>query len=209
MRGTALVALVGWLLLTASPVDAHPHVWIDADATVVLAPDGRISALEIAWTFDELYSEDTVVDLAGRTPADLRPLLTQAVHNLVPWLYFTDLRADGDRQTFGPVNTYAVRWHDGRLTYAFTLPLAEPVDPAEQTVELRLYDPTYFIDIAVPEDQSVTIRPDGSGCTMQRSPAPEKPDFMVLSDAYQTVDVTPGSTGIGGNYAEIWRVVCP
>ncbi|MBB4315619.1 DUF1007 family protein [Roseospira marina] len=213
MRGLARLALKGVALVgvlwTAGPAEAHPHVWIDADATVVLGPAGQITALDVTWTFDELYSEDTVIAVEGRTSADLRPLVTEAVHNLVPWLYFTDLRADGIRQTFGPVEAYDAHWRDGRLIYAFTLPLTRPVDPIAETVELRLYDPTYYIDIAVPEDRAVTLRPSDAACSVTRSPAPEQPNFMVLSDAYQSVVVEPGEDGIGYAYAEIWRVTCP
>jgi len=205
----AFLPVLFGVLFFALPVSAHPHVWIEADATVVLGSNGHITALNIAWTFDELYSEDTAIDVPGRTPADLRPLLADTLPNLKPWLYFTDLRVNGARQAFGTVKTYEARWQDGRLTYAFTLPLAPAVAVSGLPVALRMYDPTYFVDIAVPEDSSVTVTPDGSGCAVSRHPAPEKPDIFVLSDAYRTVPVEPGGEGIGAGYAEIWRLTCP
>jgi len=208
-RAPLALAATMLLLLGTTPAESHPHVWIDAEATLHLTPDGRLSAIGIVWTFDELYSEDSVVDLPGKTRDDLRPMVTQAMHDLIPWLYFTDVRADGVRQAFGTVKTFDAVWRDGRMAYSFQLPLDTPIDPSRQTVELRLYDPTYYIDIAVPEDHSVTIEPTGSGCTMTRAPAPEQPDILILSDAYQTVPIEPGGEGIGGDFSEVWRMDCP
>lgn len=208
MTRAAPFFLVGLLMLPA-PLAAHPHVWIEADATLVLGPDGRLTALDIAWTFDELYSEDTVIDAPGRTPADLRPLLADTLPNLAPWLYFTDLRADDTRAAFGSVDTYEARWQDGRLTYAFTLPLAQPVEVSDRTVVLRMYDPSFFVDIAVPEGKAVSVEPDGSDCTVARHPAAEEPDAYILSDSFQIVPIEPGGEGIGFAYAEVWTVKCP
>lgn len=45
----ALIAPVG-------PSSAHPHIFVDAGLRVVRDDGGRISAVEVTWRYDELYS---------------------------------------------------------------------------------------------------------------------------------------------------------
>ena len=54
--------LFGWLLVAASvalgpaTAQAHPHVWITARSELIYAPDGSISGVRHAWTFDEMFA---------------------------------------------------------------------------------------------------------------------------------------------------------
>jgi len=207
MRRAPMLAVL-LMVFAAPPAWSHPHVWIDVGATLHMSADGALSAVAIDWTFDELYSEDTLINTPGRTPEDVRAILSDVVENLTPWLFFTDVRVDGTRVPFGAVTTYDSDWRDGRLIYSFLLPLTQPVNPAAHAVEVRFYDPTFYIDIAVPRGQTVAIQPAGSGCVAERHPAPDKPDILILSDLYRTVPVEPGGKGIGFDYAEVWRMVC-
>lgn len=202
-----LCAAAATVLMPAAAA-AHPHVWIDAGATLRLTSDGRVAAVEVVWTFDDLYSEATVIDTPGRTPEDLRPLIDEAVVNLEEWRYFLDLRDGGTQVPYGRVETYDAVWRDGLLTYRFVVPLAEPLDPAEADLSFRLYDPTFYIDIAIPEGASVSLAPARPGCSVARRPAAAKPDLTILAQDYQSPDVEPGSEGIGGAFAETWTVTC-
>ena len=48
-------ALTG-LLLAAGAASAHPHVWVTMKSAVVYGPDGSITGVRHAWTFDDMYS---------------------------------------------------------------------------------------------------------------------------------------------------------
>ncbi|HEX7922758.1 MAG TPA: DUF1007 family protein, partial [Bradyrhizobium sp.] len=54
--------LIGWLALAVSVVlgtaaaEAHPHVWIVAKSELIYAPDGTITGVRHAWTFDDMFS---------------------------------------------------------------------------------------------------------------------------------------------------------
>ena len=107
-------------------------MWIDARAEVVFDDAGRMTALKVAWRFDEFYSlfavegldkdEDGVV-----TPEELHPLAELNVTSLEPYRYFTEVFADGQALGFGKVSDYGARYDEGILTLVFTIPLAARV----------------------------------------------------------------------------------
>jgi ABC-type uncharacterized transport system substrate-binding protein len=41
-----------WLLLTAVPAFAHPHVWVTMKEELLYGPDGALTGVRHAWTFD-------------------------------------------------------------------------------------------------------------------------------------------------------------
>ncbi len=50
------LGLVAFACLAAAEATAHPHVWIDARVEVKFQEEGQIRALDVTWTFDEIYS---------------------------------------------------------------------------------------------------------------------------------------------------------
>lgn len=206
----AAAAVLGAALAAAPPpVAAHPHVWIDTRAVLHLDADRRLHAVALRWLFDELYSEAAVMDLPGRDAAALRIMAAEAMTNLRDWRYFTDLRHDGRRLDTLPVTEYDAAWVDGRLEFTFTLTLPQPVDLRHQPLALRVFDPSFYIDVAFEEDGPLAVQPAAAACSVERRPAPAEPDLTVLSDAYQSPDVEPGSEGIGGAFADTLIVHCP
>ena len=68
-------------LLAPAPLAAHPHVYIDTALTLVADAAGRVSGIEVSWTYDEFYTllllEDMGLDPDGDgvlTPAELDQL---------------------------------------------------------------------------------------------------------------------------------------
>jgi len=54
-----LLGLLAFILALSAgvlPAQAHPHVWITAKSEVVYAPDGSITGVRHAWTFDEMFT---------------------------------------------------------------------------------------------------------------------------------------------------------
>ena len=45
------------LVLGATAAQAHPHVWITAASELIYAPDGSITGVRHAWTFDDMFSD--------------------------------------------------------------------------------------------------------------------------------------------------------
>src|SRR2546422_10020312 len=51
----ALTALAG-LVLACPAASAHPHVWVTVKSELVYAPDGSVTGVRHAWTFDDMFS---------------------------------------------------------------------------------------------------------------------------------------------------------
>src|SRR6516162_11105319 len=57
-----------WLLVcTATSAFAHPHVWVTIKSELVYAPDGSITAIRHAWTFDDMFSTYALQSIEPKT----------------------------------------------------------------------------------------------------------------------------------------------
>src|SRR5438477_757487 len=63
----AVAALAG-LLLAGGGARAHPHVWVTMKSEVVYAPDGSVTGVRHAWTFDDMFSAFAVQGLEDNPP---------------------------------------------------------------------------------------------------------------------------------------------
>ena len=51
-----LLSLAGAMAFGVATAEAHPHVWITAASQLIYAPDGSITGVRHAWTFDDMFS---------------------------------------------------------------------------------------------------------------------------------------------------------
>ena len=66
-RLLGLLLLTGALALGARVAEAHPHVWITATSELIYAPDGSISGVRHAWTFDDMFSTYALQGIETKT----------------------------------------------------------------------------------------------------------------------------------------------
>jgi len=149
----ALVPLVG--------LHAHPHVFISS----LVAVDFKEASLErvsVAWTFDELFSQMILADYhpdakGAFAEAEALALKKGAFDNLRNYHYFLAFYLGGKRIALPPIEDFRPSVRDGRLIYAFSLPLRLPI--AAETLELRItiYDDTYYVafDKMSPSDVAI------------------------------------------------------
>ena len=67
------------VLFIAAPALAHPHVWVTMRTELVYAPDGRITGIRHAWSFDDMFSTFAIQGLDSKekgkfTREELAPL---------------------------------------------------------------------------------------------------------------------------------------
>ena len=55
------------LVLGAGAAQAHPHVWITATSELIYAPDGSITGVRHAWTFDDMFSTYALQGIETKT----------------------------------------------------------------------------------------------------------------------------------------------
>src|SRR5438309_4485815 len=82
--------------------DAHPHVWVTMTEELLYAPDGSVTGVRYAWTFDDMFSAFATQGLDPKQPgvfskADLEPLAKENVDSLKDFGYFTFGKANGKK----------------------------------------------------------------------------------------------------------------
>ena len=131
----------------ATAAQAHPHVWVAFKSEVVYAPDGSVTGIRHAWSFDDMFSTFATQGIEAKekgkfTREELAPLAEVNVTSLKEFDFFTYVTADGKKQelTDPSQGEYWLDFKDSVLTLNFTLPLKKPVKARDLQVEV--YDPT-------------------------------------------------------------------
>ena len=161
--------LLAWSA-SVSPATAHPHVWITATSQILYAPDGTVSGVRHAWTFDDMFSTYAVQGIEPKVKGaysreELAPLAQTNVESLKEFGFFTFARADGTKERFLEPVDYFLDYKDSLLTLHFTLPAKTPFK-AKQLV-LEVFDKAFFIDFKYVEKDPVTMVGAPADCKMQ------------------------------------------
>src|ERR1700749_4267850 len=119
--------LAGLVVLGGGAAQAHPHVWITSTSELMYAPDGSITGVRHAWTFDDMFSTYALQGIESNkkgvyTHEELAPLAQTNVESLKEFGYFTFAKADGKKAKFTEPVAYFLEYRDGLLVLHFTLP---------------------------------------------------------------------------------------
>jgi ABC-type uncharacterized transport system substrate-binding protein len=211
-RSALLASVVAAALLAPLAATAHPHVFVTTREVVVFSPDGRITEIGNAWTFDEFYTSFLEQGLdrgpdgrySRETLADLAKTNTEGLSDAD---YFTFIKANGRNVKFSPPKDYWLEDSGKNLILHFTLPLAEPVKP--KAFVMRVYDPSYFVAFDPAEGPDVVkLQGQQPGCTL----LVRKPTVNIaLKQQLAQLDVTqqPNLEDAGAAFADSILVACP
>jgi ABC-type uncharacterized transport system substrate-binding protein len=152
----ALALLLGF----SSTASAHPHVWVTASSELAYAPDGSITGVRHAWTFDDMFSTYALQGLQTRikgvyTREELAPLAQTNVESLKEFSFFTFAKAEGKKQRFNEPIDYYLEYKDTALVLHFTLPFKTPFKTKE--LALEIYDPTFFVDFGLEKKDPIRL----------------------------------------------------
>src|SRR5579863_7369642 len=203
--------LVGAWLLGPTAAQAHPDVWIISTSELIYAPDGSLTGVRHAWTFDDMFTRGALQEVENKTKGvytseELAPLARINAESLKEFGYFTFAKADGKRAKFDEPVDYFMEYSDGALTLHFTLPLTAPVRPKEFVIEV--FDPTSFADFKFAEKQPVMLIGAPASCKLdvQRTPMAGSPGAKASG---QTV-LDHGEDGDSGAvFTNRITVACP
>ncbi len=196
----------------ASPASAHPHVWVTIKSELVYAPDGTITGVRHAWTFDDMFSTYATQGLESKekgkfTRQELEPLAKVNVESLKEYDYFTVANANGKKADLKEPVDYWLEYTDNVLILHFTLPFATPVKV--QSLEVEMYDPSFFVDfsfaakdpaqlVGAPADCKLVVLRPGEGQALPQAKAGES--FFN--------NLAPG-TNYGAQFSNKLQVKCP
>src|SRR5216684_2469130 len=146
-----LVWLAGALALGTGTAQAHPHVWITATSELIYAPDGAITGVRHAWTFDDMFSTYALQGIETKTKGvysreELSSLAQTNVESLKEFKFFTFAKADGKKEKF-----------------------EEPVDYFLESKDaaLEVFDPEFFIDFKFADKDPVRLVGAPAACQMK------------------------------------------
>lgn len=203
-------------ILVATPLGAHPHIFVNTGLRVILDDDQRLTHVEVTWEYDELYSllvtEDMGVDDdydGVLTAADIA-VLTGFDMNWIEG-YNGDLVAtlDGAPLTLSQPMAPTAGLVDGKITTTH-LRAVEGAPRLQGVLSLKPYDGTYYsayevglpVSVAGPGGCDVMLDvPDIDGAlAMTRAELSEIPADADMEAA--------GYGDIGARFATDVRVTC-
>jgi ABC-type uncharacterized transport system substrate-binding protein len=213
--------LVGWIFAVAcflavtASASAHPHVWVTMQGELVYAPDGSITGIRYAWTFDDMFSAFAVQGMETKKPgeftrADLEPLAKENVTSLKEFDYFTYAKVGTKKVEMKDPTDYYLEYNtkDTVLVLHFTLPFKAPVKAKELNIEI--YDPEYFVDFSFKDMKDpVTLAGAPAACklTVARPKDLAVAPGQQLSEAF--FNQLSASDNWGAQFANKIAVKCP
>ena len=189
LRSMVTLALGGTLALMGpfGPAAAHPHVWI-ADVTTFLFKNRQLVAISHHWEFDEIFSS-FVTERYDKDrnhkfdKAETASVEKGAFANLHKYGYFTHVRIDDKAVPLDKVEDFKATIKKGVLVYDFTLPLPKPVDPAAHHFQVGVFDPEYYVEVDLDENDPVHFAGLPSGaCTFGIREDSEHPIYYGMVD---------------------------
>jgi ABC-type uncharacterized transport system substrate-binding protein len=219
MKRRKLICLLAALaaLATTERAVAHPHVF-STMKTMILADDqGLVKAVGVEWAFDENYTQFALegLDLNSNgtyEPEEIQPLTDENIKNLLESQYFTFVRQGGKLLEQAAVTEYGQSLKDNKLSLFFIVPLKQPADPKAGAVELKVYDPDFFIAFDYEQKDATKLQGKlADGCKLDLKPLPSTEDLdqtrTFLAD--KGTEWTPEQpTDFGSMFAQALVVSC-
>lgn len=204
------------MLATATPLGAHPHIFVDAGLRLRHDPTGALVAVEVTWRYDALYSLLLVGDYGLDPDHDM--ILTE--DETAAMLGF-DLNWGGGFEgglvlgqagkalALGAPEPVSFRMRpDGQIetTHRRAVQGAVPAAP----IEAQIYDPEFYVAFEMILDITADDRP---GCTISL----QRPDldaaYAVLEAALQQIGGAVAAEDnfppVGAHFADRAVIACP
>lgn len=171
--------------ILASPAVAHPHIFIDAKATVVFDDSGSVTQIRNQWSFDEAFSAWSVegLDTNGDgtvSREEQQELANQDMDGLAQYQFYTFAgeQGVGDNLELARGENPTRDYVDGHTILSFGVKLAEPYR-ISRALELAISDPEFYVAISFAGPDAVTLENAPVGCAVQLQPGFElAPELM-------------------------------
>lgn len=164
------------LALLATPAAAHPHIFIDAKATVVFDDTGAVTEVRNAWSFDEAFSAWSIEGLDANNDGTVsreeqQELADQDMDGLAQYQFYTFAGEQGaaDNLQFERGQNPTRDYVDGHTILQFGVKLAEPYR-IKRTLELAINDPEFYVAITFAGPEAITLENAPAGCAVSLQP---------------------------------------
>ncbi|MEM8976467.1 MAG: DUF1007 family protein [Pseudomonadota bacterium] len=203
------IALTLFILAQAKPVQAHPHVFVDAKIGLVVSEDRRLEAIRIVWLFDAFHTL-YILSFDGITPT-AEGGLTQAAKAQLSKSYtdwqrgfdgFAKLLIGGELIKLDIPSNVEASLVAGQLEVSFTRALPNPISLRDAAAQIAVYDETYYHAVTVAEPPDF----QGDALKCKSTLIPFNPDAQDR-DVQETLsklnrDEMSAVDGIGASFAD-------
>jgi ABC-type nickel/cobalt efflux system permease component RcnA/ABC-type uncharacterized transport system substrate-binding protein len=167
----------------ATPALAHPHIFVDAKATITFDDAGQVVKVHNSWTFDEAYSAWAVQGLDTNADGvlsreELQPLADDNMQGLSEYEYYTFAGEGPDNLKFAFGSNPVMTYEGGRQTLNFDVALDKPY-AMQDHLELAINDPEYYVAITFANADTVQLVNAPANCSVALT------DPEPMSDALQ------------------------
>ncbi|MGB8814567.1 MAG: DUF1007 family protein [Paracoccaceae bacterium] len=201
----------------ATPVLAHPHVFVDAGVEVIFDAQGQAEALRVSWTYDDLYSL-LVIEERG-LDTDFDGVLTAnedaalAGFDMAWQAGFAGdtyvLLGDAALGLSGPSEWTAV-YAEGRITSTHLRRFEAPVAVRDLPLVVQVYDPSFYTAYAIALETKLTGA--APGCSYEAFEPDREAADAKLQAALEEYSGSEGVEGdfpaVGAAYSEEVRITC-
>lgn len=181
--------------------------------TLLFNEKSQITGIREHWLFDKMYTAFALHDFDpnhnGKLDKDeLMQLATENMNGLKEFNYFTVMEMmDGKAITLGAATNIESFLENEQIVIAFTLPLNEPLDMTARQMTLRIYDPTYYIDMGYYEKDPVSFDKNApKSCTFKVTRPAVDINMISAAAALDKKAVAPKDFGY--SFAEVVTVSC-
>lgn len=214
MRAARIVLLAA-LCGVASPVLAHPHIWVEATAELVFDAQGRPVAIKHNWLFDQGYSAWAIQGLdtdgdGSVSSGELQPLADDNMRGLAEYGFFTFGSLDGAEVNFtGPADPYMTYDGDG-LRLQFELAISPAMTIGDE-FEVEVGDPEYYAAFSFQGPESVSLSGAPEDCVVDaHAPRPIAPELeaQLFSLPPDVTELPPELKAAARELANVLVVTC-
>lgn len=199
------------MLLATPLVQAHPHSFIDLH-TQLLAEEQHMTGLKMRWEMDEMTSSALLYDVQAAKPgSDIwRVLADEMVENIRQSNYFTHISRDSRALNYhiAPAS-HSLNHHGLKVVLTFDLMLERPQPLVGSPIDIQIYEPEYYVDMAYPSEKSFEI-PARLAKHCHFKLITPKPDAALLAYALSLdkQDSPAVDSQLGQRFAQTLRLTC-
>lgn len=200
------------LLMFSPQTVAHPHSFIDMETTLI-AENQTLTGIEYVWKMDPMTSADILYDLMN-TKEDSPQWKKQAASvmaNIIAQSYFSELNYQNKKQPLKLFpDTYRMTREELQIVMSFRVSLLHPIPLTGSTIELKTYEPTFFVSMTYNSKRAVHLSPpDASQCRLiftEADPSDTLKDYALSLDTGDTPD---DDLTLGRQFAQQITLHCP
>jgi nickel/cobalt exporter len=180
----ALASAVGLFFTAILPALAHPHIFIDARATIVFNDAGDVVAIKHQWTFDEAFSAWSIQGLDTNNDGvtseqELQPLADENMKGLAAYSYYTYVgEGSAPNLSFKNMPNPRLSHADQRTTLNFGVQFDQPYR-IKNALDVSIDDPEYYVAITFAGPQAISLENAPAGCSAMLNPPKDLPTDLA------------------------------